>query len=321
MSKEQQGKRMFDEIKVPVQRVSNAITEEHGTELHIKREDLIHPWISGNKWRKLKYNLEAAQQQNHNKLLTFGGAYSNHIAAVAAAGKKFGFSTIGVIRGEEHLPLNPTLAYARGEGMELHYLDRSSYRKKESEKCLNALTEQYGSFYLIPEGGSNAKAVRGCSEILEKENAQFDHICCPVGTGGTIAGLIAGMGDRQHVLGFSALKGGEFLKGKVLELLQAYCKEYSIDKDVGADRFEMITDAHRGGFAKVDEELIDFVNDFYMQFGIELDLIYTGKMMMRLYEMIKAGDLRGKKILAIHTGGVQGNRGFEERLGLKLVRE
>ncbi|WP_249714268.1 1-aminocyclopropane-1-carboxylate deaminase/D-cysteine desulfhydrase [Rhizomonospora bruguierae] len=164
-----------------------------GVRLLVKRDDLIHPEFPGNKWRKLKYNLVAAVDQGHDTLLTFGGAYSNHIRATAAAGYYFGFDTVGVIRGEEHLPLNPSLAYAVSRGMRLTYLDRATYREKRSPPVIGVLREVWGRFYLLPEGGSNALAVRGCAELPAEIVEQFDVICCPIGTGGTLAGIAAGL--------------------------------------------------------------------------------------------------------------------------------
>src|SRR5919197_2581001 len=193
------------DLRLPsqVEELHDEAIARYGVSLYIKRDDLIHPEIPGNKWRKLKYNLSAATDLGHDTLLTFGGAYSNHIRATAAAGYYFGFSTIGVIRGEEHFPLNPSLAYAAGRGMRLTYLDRAMYRRKDSEEIVKALHEEFGDFYLLPEGGSNELAAQGCAEIPREIDTDFDTICCPCGTGGTLAGIAAGLRAGQRAIGFS----------------------------------------------------------------------------------------------------------------------
>jgi 1-aminocyclopropane-1-carboxylate deaminase len=170
-----------------------------GVRVWLKRDDLIHPELPGNKWRKLKFNVAAAGEQGHKTLLTFGGAYSNHIRAVAAAGSIFGFSTIGVIRGEEHLPLNSSLAFAVERGMRLAYLDRETYRRKHEPAVVDELRHEWGDFYLVPEGGSNALGVQGCIEIAAEIDLDFQTICCPVGTGGTLAGIAGGLLDGQSL--------------------------------------------------------------------------------------------------------------------------
>ena len=186
----------------PLEEVNDTFLKERKISLFMKREDLNHPQMSGNKWYKLKFNIQEARNQGKDTLLTFGGAYSNHIYAVAAAGKIFNFKTIGIIRGEEHNPLNPTLSFAKGNGMKLYYLDRESYRKKNSPEICDKLTKKFGDFYLLPEGGTNRLAVKGCSEIIGKINLDYDYICCPCGTGGTLAGLITGLNGDKFALGF-----------------------------------------------------------------------------------------------------------------------
>ena len=272
----------------------------HGIELFIKREDLIHPVISGNKYRKLNYNIMAAKRGNYRQLLTFGGAFSNHIAAVASAGEAFGFKTVGIIRGAElrdKIDENPTLHYARGCGMVLKFVSRSAYRNKMSTAFLRSLKEAFGTFYVLPEGGTNALAVKGCEEILTEEDRRFDVICCPVGTGGTLAGLINSSHSHQTVLGFSALKG-DFLND-------------DIRKFARKGHWSLITDYHFGGYGKLNWELIRFINTFKKQTDIPLDPVYTGKMMYGLTALIREGYFKnGTKILAIHTGGLQGIAGM-----------
>jgi 1-aminocyclopropane-1-carboxylate deaminase len=279
----------------------------HSQVVSIKREDLLHPFVSGNKFRKLKYNLVAAKKINATTLLTFGGAFSNHIAAVAYAGKKNGFNTIGIIRGEELqdlISVNPTLKFAYENGMQFKFVSRAAYRDKESPAFLLALQEEFGNFYLLPEGGTNDLAVKGCEEILTPEDADFDYICCAVGTGGTIAGIINSTLPNQKVLGFPALKG-DFLSN-------------DIRKFANNERWELITDYHFGGYAKVTLDLILFLNSFYEQTKVPLDPVYTGKMVFGLYDLIQKNYFpENAKILLIHTGGLQGIAGMNEKIGLK----
>lgn len=268
----------------------------------VKREDLNHPVISGNKWRKLKYNLQEAKKLGHTQILTFGGAYSNHIYATAGAGQESGIKTIGIIRGEEHLPLNPTLSFASKSGMELHYMDRATYRRKSEPDIFKLLKQQYGDFYLIPEGGTNALAIRGCEEIIQEIDIDYDYLCCPVGTGGTITGLISGIKGKSNILGFSSLKG-DFLKREVTHLLEQYGNSFS--------NWSINTDYHFGGYAKTKPALLNFMSEFEQQHKIPLDPVYTGKMMFGIYDLVHSGFFpEGSKIVALHTGGLQGRAGF-----------
>ena len=297
---------------IPLQQVKLDFLEEKNIQLYVLREDLIHPTISGNKWRKLYYNLQEANNQGKTQLLTFGGAFSNHIAATAAAGKQFGFKTIGIIRGEEHLPLNPTLQLAYENGMQFHYVDRAFYREKKYDVLfLETLKEQNGDFYLVPEGGSNAFAVKGCTEIIKNINIDYDTICCACGTGGTIAGIIAAADETKNIIGFPALKGGGFLKNDIQQLLADYQQQFLVE--INHPNWSLNTDYHFGGYAKITHELVDFVNDFYQKHAIPLDLIYTGKMLFGILHLAKTtAFFNGKKIVVIHTGGLQGNKGFDK---------
>lgn len=277
--------------------------------LWIKREDLLHPHISGNKYRKLRYNLEAAQDKGYSTLITFGGAYSNHIAATAAAGKEFGFKTIGIIRGDELANsmkskenINPTLSFAQKQGMQFKFIDRKSYKQKHTVEFSEQLINEFGDFYLVPEGGTNVLAVEGCEEILNKEDAKFDYICCAIGTGGTISGIINSIKSHQKVLGFPALKG-DFLNNDIKKYVQTI------------DNWQLLKDYHFGGFAKVNEDLISFINDFKEQTTVQLDPIYTGKMLYGIVDLHTKGYFEeGTKILAIHSGGLQGIDGMNQRL-------
>lgn len=280
-------------------------------QVSIKRDDLLHPLISGNKFRKLKYNLEEAKKLQHDTLLTFGGAFSNHILAVAAAGNEFGFKTIGIIRGEElagKYSQNPTLQKAEQLGMNFVFVSREEYRYKAEAKYIEDLRQKYGDFYLIPEGGTNALAVKGCEEIVTLDDAEFDYVCCAVGTGGTISGIINCSKPCQKVLGFPALKG---------DFLQEDIRKFATN-----DNWELITDYHFGGYAKTTPQLIDFMNDFYDQYKIPLDPIYTGKMVFGVFDLIKKNYFsKNAKILLIHTGGLQGIKGMNIVLKNKNVTQ
>ncbi len=275
--------------------------------LFVKREDRIHPHISGNKYRKLKYNLIKAREGGFDTLLTFGGAYSNHIAATAYAGKVHGFSTIGIVRGEElgqKWKLNPTIKLAKEHGMQFKFVSRNVYRNKDSILFHSQLENEFGPHYLLPEGGTNALAIKGCEEILTTDDHDFDVLCCSVGTGGTLAGISNAALPHQQILGFPALKG-DFL-------------QEDIRKFVRKENWVLQTEYHFGGYAKVSKILVDFVNDFYRQTQIPLDPIYTGKMIFGLLDMVRNNGFEPKtRILAVHTGGLQGIDGINQVLKQK----
>ena len=279
--------------------------------LHIKREDMIHPFVSGNKFRKLKYNLLKAKEEKKTKLLTFGGAFSNHIAAVAYAGKDNNFETIGIIRGDElesHITENPTLLFAQECGMKFQFVSREEYKNKTTNLFIENLKNRYGDFYLIPEGGANSLAVKGCEEIITEEDSRFSHICCSIGTGGTISGLINASHLHQKIIGFSSLKG-EFLSDDI--------RKFAVKNN-----WELVTDYHFGGYGKINEELVRFINDFYKQTTIPLDPIYTGKMLFGIIDLIEKGYFpKGANILAIHTGGLQGIKGMNVYLKKKNLQQ
>lgn len=265
----------------------------HGIGLYLKRDDLIHPEIPGNKWRKLKYNLAPAQDQGHCRLLTFGGAYSNHLRAVAAAGYYYGFETIGVVRGEEHLPLNDSLAYAVSRGMRLTYLDRATYRRKAEPELLARLFDEFGPSYVVPEGGSNGPGVRGCAELPSEIDTAYDVICCACGTGATLAGIAAGLTGSKRALGVAVLKGGRFLDDEVRRL-----QRDAFDRETG--NWAIDYDFHFGGYAKRTPDLDAFIADFEAQHGITLDWVYEAKMMYGLFERIASGAFApGTTIVAV----------------------
>jgi 1-aminocyclopropane-1-carboxylate deaminase len=279
----------------PVQEIHDSILDKAGVRVLIKREDLNHPFISGNKWWKLKYNLEEAAMLSHKTLLTFGGAYSNHIYATAAAAHELGLKSIGIIRGEETLPLNNTLSFALNNGMKLHYVSRELYRTKAEQAFTDTLHKAFGDFYLIPEGGTNNLAVRGVTGFAKTLGNDFDYLCCAVGTGGTMAGLINGVSSEKKLIGFPVLKNGEFLKEEIENLLPSKHNNWTLN-----------TDYHFGGYAKSTPQLTSFIEDFKTKHQIQLDSIYTGKALFGVFDLISRNYfLTGSTILFIHTGGVR----------------
>jgi 1-aminocyclopropane-1-carboxylate deaminase len=288
-------------LPTPLQRVVHPLYEQHGVAVWIKRDDLTHPHIQGNKWRKLKYNILAAQEQGYDTLLTFGGIYANHIYATAAAGHAFGLKTIGIIRGEAAAIPTATLQFATSQGMELVYMDRASYRQKHEPAMIARLQEQYGHCYIIPEGGTNLLAMRGVAELVAEIDIPYHYLVTACGTGGTLAGLIVGNEGKGEVIGISPLKGPD----TVTNLIHQYAHA-----DYG--RWSVNTDYHLGGYARMSTDLNAFIQQYLVDTGIRLDPIYTSKMMYALHDMIARGYIaRGSSLIAIHTGGMQGWCGFE----------
>jgi len=297
--------------------IKNPLLDEKNIEVSVLRDDLNHPIIQGNKFWKLKYNISNAQKKGNSTILTFGGAYSNHILAVAQAGKEFGFKTIGIIRGEENLPLNFTLKTATELGMQLHYIDRTTYKIKHTQDFKDYLRNIYGAFYLIPEGGTNYYAVNGCMEII-KDSSLYDYVCCPIGTGGTISGITIANKNQSKVIGFPALKNGDFLKDEVHSQINSVTQDEELT-DILMESFSLQTDYHFGGYAKINDELINFVREFNSIHGFKWDLIYNGKMAFGVFDLIKKNHFpKGSKILLVHTGGLQGINGLEERFKRKI---
>jgi 1-aminocyclopropane-1-carboxylate deaminase len=283
-------------IPSPLQELRDDCLAGTGVRVLLKRDDLINPDVPGNKWRKLKYNLAEAERSGHRTLLTFGGAYSNHIRATAAAGERFGFATIGVIRGEEHLPLNDSLAYAVRHGMQLTYMDRDTYRHKHDQAVIAQLRQAFGDFYLVPEGGSNGLGVRGCAEIPAEIPDAFEVICCPCGTGGTLAGIALGLRPAERALGFVVLKNGGFLVDEVIRLQQE-----AAGNEVGCWDIEL--GYHFGGYAKTTPELAAFIADFQQRHGLLLDRVYTAKMMYGIIDLARGGFFAsGSTVIAVITG-------------------
>jgi 1-aminocyclopropane-1-carboxylate deaminase len=287
---------MFDEINTKNIRLNSQI--------YLKPEYEIHPKVSGNKFRKLKYNIQDFRKSECKGILTFGGAFSNHIAATAAAGNILGFKTLGIIRGLElakNIENNPTLKYANENGMKLEFISRVDYRKKNQNGFIKSLLRKHPEYYIIPEGGTNDLAVKGCEEILCENDFDFDIICCSVGTGGTISGIINASNPSQKILGFPALKNSSIHK--------------DICKFVKQSNWKLIVDYHFGGYAKVNTELIEFMNDFKSKFKITLDPVYTAKMVYGVFDLIKKKVISNDdKVLVIHTGGLQGIKGMNRYL-------
>ena len=289
------------EIYSPVHQIKNKLFDELGLTVFIKRDDLIHPIISGNKWRKLKYLLKKAQAENKTHLVTFGGAYSNHLLATAAAAAKFGFKSTGIVRGEE--VNNDTLFLCRLHGMQLLFTDRERYRDKP------ALFKQHfgdnSEAFFIDEGGASAEGAKGCSELIDELTESYDHIFCACGTGTTAAGIINGLQQHQLSTEFHAVpvfKNGSFIKDEINKYLLAPAS-YHLD-----------TDYHFGGYAKADEELISFIKQFIADTGILIEPVYTGKMLYAVYDLAAKGYFKpGSNILAIHSGGIWGLLGMKDR--------
>lgn len=331
---------MFPEqaLSIPIQSLHDSLFVEKNINLSILRTDKTDPIISGNKWFKLKYNLMEAKQQGYKTLLSFGGPYSNHLHALASAGKALDFNTIGIIRGEEHQPLNPTLSDVVSQGMKLYYIDRKTYRQKHTPEVIKQIVDmiiadnpfnasiKYNNsfdshsssnpFYLVPEGGTNTLAIKGAAEITSFIPEDTDFVCVPCGTGGTMAGIIKGLNDSgqntTRVLGFPAMKGGQFLQESISSLLS---EQLSLQQETPLSHWQLFCDYHFGGFGKINHEIVAFINDFEKKHCIELDPIYTAKMMYAIVSLIKDDFFpKGSKIIATHTGGVQGKRGMEQQL-------
>jgi len=293
----------------PVQILDHPVFEEKGVKVMVKRDDLTHPEIQGNKWRKLKYNLQQAELEEKKTLITLGGGFSNHIAATAAAGKYFQFNTIGIIRGDElDEKMNLTLVKAANYGMKLYFVDRETYRKlsENPESLLAYATDAY----VLPEGGTNAYALKGCKEILNGIDEDYDQVAVSIGTGGTFAGILDSLHGEKKLLGFSALKGN-WIEKSIHDLLQINGINYT--------NFDVLSEDKFGGYGRFNQELIQFILEFNQQFAILLDPIYTAKLFYSVWDMIKNEQIaRGTRLLIIHTGGLQGISGFNVRHHLAL---
>jgi 1-aminocyclopropane-1-carboxylate deaminase/D-cysteine desulfhydrase-like pyridoxal-dependent ACC family enzyme len=292
-----------------LQPLAHPVATRQDVRLLLWRDDLRNPDLPGNKARKLKYNLQAARAGGHQRLLTFGGAYSNHLAAVAAAGRLYGFATTGLVRGEAHEPLNPTLARCVADGMQLHYLDRTTYRRRAEPDFLAEIQHQFGPAYLLPEGGTNALALPGVAELIGelRQHTDFDAVAVAAGTGGTLAGLALGLAEAGHparAVGVAALKGGDFLRADIDALTLAATGQRLAN-------YELHTGYHFGGYAKLPPELRAFIRQFEADYGVLLDPIYTGKLLFGVLDLVAQGHFApGSTVVAVHTGGLQAWAGF-----------
>ncbi len=281
-----------------IQKISSNLFLEKKINVSVLRLDLIHPSVSGNKWFKLKYNIAEAKKYNQNTILTFGGAFSNHIHATAAACKLTGIKSIGVIRGERASENNSTLSFAKQNGMQLHFVSRDEYRKKDSEEFINELKSKFGNFYLIPEGGNNELGEKGCEEII-KDDFDFDYLFCACGTNTMFNGL-----SRRDSFGTKKIKPHQKIMG--IRVIKSNLKEPGINNDYSF-----------GGYAKHTQELLDFKKQFEKQNNIPLDYVYTAKLFYAVNNLISKNYFEeGAKILIIHSGGLQGNDGYEQRYNL-----
>ncbi|RYU91148.1 pyridoxal-phosphate dependent enzyme [Mucilaginibacter terrigena] len=295
------------DIYSPTQPIESKLFADKGIKVFIKRDDLIHPIISGNKWRKLKYVLQQAQAQNKTHLVTFGGAYSNHLLATAAAAAKFGFKATGIVRGEE--VENDTLFLCKLHGMQLIFTDRESYRDKQA--LFNKFFADNGQAFFIDEGGASAEGAKGCSELVDELTETYDHIFCACGTGTTAAGVINGIAKNNLPTQFNAIpvfKNGEFMKVEIDRFLTAPAN-YSLHLDY-----------HFGGYGKTTPELINFIKQFVVDTGILIEPIYTGKMLYAIFDLAAKGHFTpGSKILAIHSGGIWGLLGMKDKFNRDLA--
>jgi 1-aminocyclopropane-1-carboxylate deaminase len=285
----------------PVTSLNSKLFDRKGVEVFVKREDQNHPTVSGNKFWKLKYNIGAALASPHKTLLTFGGAYSNHLYATAAACDLVGLKSVGIVRGERVEPLNSTLSFCEQHHMRLHFVSREAYRSKNQQYFTDQLAGIFGEFFLVPEGGSNDYALKGVHEFAAShlDNISFDYLVLPVGTGCTMAGLVAGLSQKRHVVGIPVLKNGGFLSNEIAGFLSKFSRE-----DYG--KWTLLTSYHHGGYAKATPELSRFIVEMRAEHNLPLDHVYTGKALWALVEEVKRDFFpRGSTILFLHTGGLQ----------------
>ncbi len=302
----------------PLTEVQHSCLKGKNIRLFIKRDDLIHPDISGNKWRKLQLNIEQAIQRGNDTILTFGGAHSNHIAATAAAGNKFGLKTIGIIRGEEADLENPTLGYAREQGMLIHRISRTEFREIGDWNYIESLRQKFGSFYLIPQGGANFYGVQGCMEIIKELPFVADRIFVGCGTGTTLSGLALANKAISHIYGVSALKGGAFLRDEVSANVKKVINDFETEAFL-MEKICILDQYHFGGYARISGELIAFMQQFYQETGIKTDPVYTSKAAWALIDFAEANPpTEPEKWVLIHTGGLQGIPAMEQREGMKI---
>ena len=279
-------------------------------QIDILRLDLLHPFYGGNKYFKLKYNIQNAKGKT---ILTFGGAHSNHIYATAAFCHEQKLKCVGVIRGEESMiEKSPTLQFAKQQGMYLHFVSRELYKNKTQQELLNGLKSELGDFYLIPEGGNNDAGIKGCTEILNSIPF-YDHVFCACGTSCTYTGILSSAKKDQTIIGISVLKG----ENKLIDEVNAKATKFNFEKikphlKGKIDHSTILSEYHFGGYAKHNQELLDFKTNFEKQHHIPLDYVYTSKLFYAVYDLINKGLLlENGSILIVHSGGQQGNTGYE----------
>lgn len=306
---------MYKPLSV-LQKLEHPLFDKHKLDVRVKRDDLLHNIISGNKWRKLKYNLEHLKANDYQGALTFGGSYSNHIHAFAYACKQQNIPCIGVIRGEANYANNFTLSWARHWGMQCHFVDRKTYRRRFETSFINELKALYPKYFIIPEGGSNSLAIPGVAEVLlELDNqADFDILMTPVGSGGTLAGLISGDSvanqKRHRILGVAVLKQAEYLINDIKSLLTEGAKSHN--------NWQLLTNFHRGGYGKFSKDDAKRIITFNQQTGVYFEPVYSGKMILALLDLIAQDYFKPQeRIVLLHTGGLQGLGGMIEQKRLE----
>ena len=293
----------------PLSRLDHPLLKRSNLEVWVKRDDLLHTVISGNKWRKLKFILDHVLSMNVHTVISMGGAYSNHLHALAYAGKLLGLNTVGFIRGERPSQLNPTLIDLQQWGMQLKFLTRSEYRELRCYENYDALPGLASGEYWLPEGGALQQSLQGVAELVYELDVPYDYLCVPCGTGTTLAGIVKAMPKDKHIIGFAALKGAEYITNDVLNLISEN-EQLPTQSHRQHANWSISHDFHCGGFARTNKELLDFISCFARHSQVPLEPVYTGKMMLGLFTLIRQGYFSaGQRIIAIHTGGLQGNRG------------
>ena len=283
---------------IPTQSIRKPLHRTVDFSVDVLRLDLVHPHISGNKWFKLRYHLDAALRQNKKGIITLGGAYSNHLVATAVACREMNLLSIGIIRGEESFPENDSIQQMKEAGMKIIYVSRDDYKRKE--QLMNDIVDREHGFYYVPEGGQSAEGVKGAAEIFSCIHKHYTHIVCPVGTGTTLAGLVNASENDQHIVGICVLKIADSHSNDI---------ELFLQENTNKSNYQVVYEYHFGGYAKKSDELIAFMNELYVTETIPTDFVYTGKMFYAVYDLIqKVFFGEHAEILVIHTGGLQGNR-------------
>lgn len=308
---------MIDLTNSILQKIEIDELSHRGISFYVKRDDLIHSEISGNKWRKLKYNVEVCLKGKKKGVLTFGGAYSNHLSATAAACKLVGLKSVGIVRGDElNKNSNHTLRRCSELGMDLKFISREEYRMIPDKSYLADLAHEYPNFHTVPEGGANYYGMIGCQEIIKEIDVDFDAVFVAQGTTTTSCGLLLGLKEHQELYALPVLKGFDSLSE-----MKAIFQYSGIEKEWLEDafsRFNVLSDYHFGGYGKYDDELLNFIREFYAKYDLKLDPIYTGKAMFGLMKELENKKWNNKSIVFIHTGGLQGVESIEEKSGIKL---